>query len=132
MKSNISKYIVIRYSLLQLPGIIFLAVTLIVIQRWIVIPGMIFWGILICWAIKDVILFFYTWRAYEWKQKDKMIGNRGITIERIIRSGYIYVNGEKWYAENHSGSPIDKGQKVFVYDRKGLILFIKDINNEVR
>lgn len=127
MKSNISKNIVIRYSLLQLPAIIFLFVVLIFIKRWIVIPDIIFWGIISCWIIKDVILFFYTWRAYEWKKKDKMIGAHGITLEKLITSGYIIVNGEKWYAENQTDSPIEKGQKVFVYDRKGLTLFIKDI-----
>jgi len=125
MKPSISKNIVIRYSLLQLPGLLFLFVFLIFIQRWIVIPEIIFWGIILVWVIKDVILFFYTWKAYDWKKKDTMIGMHGTATGRIIKSGYITVNGERWNAVHHGDGPIEKGQKVLVYDRKGLTLFIK-------
>ena len=61
------------------------------------------------------------------KHKDKMIGTQGTAMEKIITSGYIIVNGEKWHAVNRIGSPIEKGQKVFIYDRNGLTLFVKDI-----
>jgi membrane-bound ClpP family serine protease len=125
MKDKISKGLIIRYSLLQLPGLLFLFVVLIFIQRWIVIPGIIFWGIILAWAVKDVILFFYTWRAYVWKKKDEMIGMQGVAIEKIIESGYIIVNCEKWLAVNHGDEHVEKGDTVHIHDRKGLTLFIK-------
>lgn len=125
MKKNIPKKVIIRYSLLQLPGIFFLIVILILVKRWIVIPDIIFWGIIAVWVVKDIILFFYTWRAYEWKNKDKMIGAQGTTMEKIITSGYIIVNGEKWHAVNHGDEPVEKEETVHIHDRKGLTLYIK-------
>ena len=125
MKDKVTKGLIIRYSLLQLPGILFLFVGLIFIQHWIVIPGMIFWGIVLVWVLKDVVLFFYTWKAYEWKKKDKMIGLQGMAMEKIIESGYIIVNCEKWLAVNHGDEPIEKGESVHIHDRKGLTLYIK-------
>ena len=56
-----------------------------------------------------------------------MIGMQGVTMEKIIKSGYIIVNSEKWNAVNHGDKPIEKGDTVLVYDRKGLTLLIKDI-----
>ncbi|MFC1838450.1 NfeD family protein [Thermodesulfobacteriota bacterium] len=127
MKSNISKKVIIRYSLLQLPGLLFLVVILLFIQRWIVIPDIIFWGIILAWVAKDVILFFYTWKAYEWKKKDKMVGMQGVAMEKIIESGYIFVNNEKWLAVNHGDEPVEEGETAHIHDRKGLTLFIKKI-----
>ena len=128
IKGNVTRGLVIRYSLLQLPGIVFLFVALIFIQRWIDIPDIIFWGIISVWIAKDVVLFFYTWKAYEWKKRDKMIGMQGVAMEKIIESGYIIVNNEKWHAENHGDESIEKGETVQIHDRKGLTLYIKKIN----
>lgn len=125
MKRNISKKVIIKYSLLQIPGILFLFVALIFIQRWIDIPDIIFWGIISLWIAKDIVLFFYTWKAYEWKKKEKMAGMRGVAVERITESGYIIVNNEKWLAVNHGDETIEDGEKVLIHDRKGLTLYIE-------
>jgi len=125
IKEKVTKGLIIRYSLLQIPAILFLFVALIFIQRWIDIPDIIFWGIILAWIVKDVVLFFYTWRAYEWKKKEKMAGMQGVALERITESGYITVNSEKWLAVNDGEGPVEKGETVHIHDRKGLTLFIK-------
>ena len=124
MKDKITKGTIIRYSLFQIPELAILIIVMIFVKHWITIPYKIFYGIVSAWVIKDVILFFYTWKAYIPKKDDIMIGKRGITLERITDTGYITINGEQWSALNRSESPIEKGQEILVVERKGLTLFV--------
>lgn len=127
IKENISKRIIIRYSLFQIPGLIIIFIVLVFIKRWIEIPSIVFWGIILAWVVKDIVLFFYTWGAYQVEKKDRMIGMHGITMDNVIESGYISVNGERWRAVNQGNEPVEKGKTVRIHDRKGLTLFIKEI-----
>ena len=124
MKDKITKGTIIRYSLFQIPELAILIIVMIFVKHWITIPYKIFYGIVSAWVIKDVILFFYTWKAYIPKKDDIMIGKRGVTLERITDTGYITINGEQWSALNRSESPIEKGQEILVVERKGLTLFV--------
>ena len=124
MKEKITKGTIYRYTLFQLPELVILIVVLLLIGHWIAIPLIIFYGIISAWVIKDIILFFYTWRAYIPEKDDVMIGKRGITLERISDKGYISINGERWNALNGSKSPIERGQEILVVKRKGLTLFV--------
>ncbi len=118
--------IIIRYTLLQLPGIFLLAVFLLIISHWIHIPPLILWGVIILWVSKDIVLFFYTWPAYDWEHRDSMINAFGVAMDRIIDRGYIMVNSEQWMAEPADGEQaFEKGQKVLITGRKGLVLQIK-------
>ena len=54
-----------------------------------------------------------------------MIGQRGLTRERLAPAGYIRVQGELWKAENILGQPpIEKNQWVRVEKIEGLKLFV--------
>lgn len=118
--------IVIRYILLQLPGLILLVLVLIFIQRWVLIPAWVFWGIIIIWAAKDIILFRYTWRAYDWDPKKPLIGARGIARDRLAPSGYVQVRGELWRAEVFGGAPpIESGMNIRVKGIRGFTLLVK-------
>lgn len=117
--------IIIRYSLLQLPAIILLVIVLLIIQNWVRISPLLFWGVIIIWVSKDIVLFFYTWTAYDWEHRDKMINTYGTALEKISNVGYILVNGEKWKAELAEGEPVvEKGQRILIKARKGLILHV--------
>ena len=124
MKEKITKRILIRYTLFQLPELAILTAVLLLVRQWIKISDIILYGIISAWLVKDVILFFYTWRAYIPEQRDIMIGKRGIALERIIDTGYININGEKWNALNRSSGPLEKGQEISVVERKGLTLYV--------
>jgi membrane-bound ClpP family serine protease len=122
--------IIIRYSVLQLPGAILLIAFLLIIRNWVYISPLVFWGVIIIWISKDIVLFFYTWTAYDWEQKDRMINAYGTALETISDVGYILVNGEKWKAELVEGEPaLEKGQRVLIKGRKGLILEIAHVDN---
>jgi len=118
--------IVIRYTLLQLPGLVLLVLVLLIIQMWALIPAWVFWGIIILWAAKDAILFRYTWRAYDWDPKNPLIGARGIARDRLAPSGYVKVGNELWRAEVTEGAPpIESGINIRVKGVRGLTLLVE-------
>ena len=118
--------IVIRYTLLQLPGLVLLVLVLLIIQMWALIPAWFFWGIIILWAAKDAILFRYTWRAYDWDPKNPLIGARGIARDRLAPSGYVKVGNELWRAEVTEGAPpIESGINIRVKGVRGLTLLVE-------
>ncbi len=86
------------------------------------------------WIAKDVVLFFFTWRAYDTtaaKPGRSMVGARGITQNRLAPSGFIHIRGELWKAEVWGrGRPIEIGEKVKVRDIKGLTLIVQPEDNQ--
>jgi len=111
-----------------------LLLILVVIQYWIVIPVWLLWSIIGFWIVKDVVLFPFIWRAYDWDRAGRsrsMIGECGIAKEKLAPSGYIQVHGELWRAERlGEGPPIEAGQPVRVKKMEGLTLFIVLDNTE--
>jgi membrane protein implicated in regulation of membrane protease activity len=133
-KRGWSALIVVRYALLQLPAIALLVLALIFVQRWVTIPAWVFWGSITLWIAKDVILFPFVWRAYDWDHsgsENSLVGEPGIVQDRLTPFGYIRVRGELWQAEVLGGSPpIDKGKKVWVQGMRGLTLLVQPDNEE--
>jgi membrane-bound ClpP family serine protease len=129
-----STRIILRYTLLQLPAIALLLMALVLGQRWFDIPDWVFRGSIIVWIAKDVVLFFFTWRAYDTtasKPGRSMVGARGITQNRLAPSGFIHVRGELWKAEVWgAGRPIEIGEKVKVRNIKGLTLVVQPEDNQ--
>ncbi len=129
---KIPKPIYLRYILLNIPGLAAVILILIIIQHWVVLPVWLFWSIIGFWIVKDVVLFPFVWRAYDWErsgQSRSMIGERGIAKERLAPKGYVQVRGELWRAEIIDGaSAIEMGQFVKIVKIDGLTLFVEQIN----
>jgi len=124
----LSVRILLRYTLLQLPGVAVLLLFLILVQRWVMIPSWLMWCLLGIWVAKDMVLYPFIWRSYDWDGADanhKMIGTRGIAKDRLNPSGYIIVRGELWKAEVDEGDVVEKGEKVLVSGIQGLTLLVK-------
>ena len=123
-----------RYTLFQVPAVVVLVLILLLARRWVDIPAWFFWGLVALWVAKDVILFPFTWRAYERKdvrRANSMIGARGIAEDRLAPSGYIRVHGELWQGEVMEGcSPIDRGEGVRVRKIRKLTLLVQPENEE--
>lgn len=128
---KIPRPIYLRYILLNIPGVAAVILILIIIQNWIVLSDWLFWSIIAFWIILDVVLFPFTWRAYDWERPGRsrsMIGERGIAKERLAPSGYVQVHGELWRAEIiDNGLPIEKGQPVKIVKMEGLTLFVEPV-----
>ena len=124
--------IYLRYILLNIPGLAAVILILILIQNWVVVAEWLFWSIIGFWIVKDVVLFPFVWRAYDWErsgQSRSMIGERGIAKERLAPKGYVQVRGELWRAEIIDGaSAIEMGQFVKIVKIDGLTLFVEQIN----
>lgn len=125
---KIPKSIYLRYILLNIPEFAAMLLILVVIQYWVVIPVWLLWSIIGFWIVKDVVLFPFIWRAYDWDRAGKsrsMIGARGVAIEKLNPAGYIQIHGELWRAEKiGEGPPIEEGQPVRVKKMEGLTLFV--------
>ena len=121
--------VVMRYALFQIPGLVLLILILILVRRWVDIPLWFFWGSVIIWIVKDVVLFPFVWRAYDWSRSrdvHSLVGTEGIVEERLAPSGYIGVHGELWQAEmTREGPPIEKGEFVRIQGIRGLVLLVQ-------
>ena len=129
-----SSRIVVRYVLLQMPALVLLILMLALVQRWVSLPAWFTWGLIAFWVAKDVILFPFTWRAYDRSYKgaaNSMIGLRGIAENRLAPSGYVRVHGELWQSEvMENRPPIDKGESVWIHGNRGLTLIVQRDNKE--
>ena len=128
---KIPKPIYLRYILLNIPGLAAVILILIIIQNWVVLPVWLFWSIIGFWIVKDVVLFPFVWRAYDWErsgQSRSMIGERGIAKEKLAPAGYVQIHGELWRAEKiDDGPPIEIGQPVKIVKMDGLTLFVEKL-----
>lgn len=120
--------ILLKYCLIQLPGIAVVFLLLMLVRQWVAIPPGLTWGLIGLWVAKDVIFYPFVWRAYDWgnpKDRNPMIGLCGITKDRLNPSGYISVRGELWKARViEEGRTIEKGENVLVQGAKGLTLLV--------
>jgi membrane protein implicated in regulation of membrane protease activity len=126
--------ILLRYVLLQLPSQALVVLGLVVVRRWVDLPPWFFWSCIVCWILKDVILFPFVWRAYDWDRAgnaDSMVGLRGTAVERLAPAGYVRVRGELWRAETLAARrPIKVGEPVTVLGSRGLTLLVETERGE--
>ena len=128
-KQRWSRRAVIKYTLLQLPALVFLALILHLIRLWVQMPAWLLWGMVGLWIVKDVLLFPFVWRSYDrdlHTDANTMIGVRGIVKDRLAPSGYVEVHGELWRAEVMEGaSPVETGEDIRVRGIRGLTLIVQ-------
>ena len=123
-----STRILVRYVLLQLPGLALLVLILVFVQSWVDLSAWVVWGFITIWVVKDAILFPFVRRAYDWDRPqgaNSMVAARGIAKERLTPSGYVQIRGELWKAALMEGSPpLEKGERVRVEGAFGLRLAV--------
>jgi len=125
---KIPSRVYIRYGLLTIPGTVVLILVLIVVRNWVEIPFWLQVTFIFLWIAKEVILFPFVWRAYDHTRSEvsrSMIGERGLTRQKLAPAGYIRVQGELWKAEKMPGEPpIEKDKWVRVIKIEGLKLSV--------
>ena len=131
-----STRLLVRYGLLQLPGLALLVLILIFIQRWVGLPPWIVCGSIAIWVVKDAILYPFIWRAYDQQHSEganSLVGARGIVKERLAPSGYVQVRGELWKAELIGDiPPVARGEPVRVRQTRGLTLLVQPWDEEAK
>jgi membrane-bound ClpP family serine protease len=126
-----SSKVLLKYSLLQLPGLALLILILLLLRHWIDIPAWAEWTIISLGIIIDVIMYPFVWHAYDKDNPDSMSGSQGIAVDRLSPSGYVRINGELWRAKIIEGdSAIEKGEAVTVKSINGLTLIVHSANKD--
>jgi membrane protein implicated in regulation of membrane protease activity len=120
--------ILLRYAILQLPSQALAVIILVVLRRWLDLPPWFFWTCIVCWVLKDVLLFPFVWRAYDWDRAadtPSMVGLKGTAVEQLAPAGYVRVRGELWRAEAVGDRPlIQAGEAIAVRGSRGLTLLV--------
>jgi len=128
-KRRWSRRVVIKYTLLQLPALVFLVLILHLVRLWVYMPAWLIWGMVGLWVAKDVVLFPFVWRSYEQDRLghvNSMVGLHGIAKNNLTPSGYVEVHGELWQAEVVQGAPfVESGGGIRVKEIRGLTLIVQ-------
>ena len=121
--------VILRYTLFQIPSLVILILTLVIIRTWFNLPGWLTGLCITVWVLKDIILFPFVWRAYDPETRGhskRMIGKQARVVERLAPQGYVELNGELWRAIiEQEKSPVEKHALVRVLDVKGLTLLVE-------
>lgn len=121
-----SRYVLLKYSLMQLPELIMLILILILLQYWMNIPAWAVWTVTFIWIIKDIILFPFVWRAYQKGDLNSVVGSKGKAVDRLSPTGYVKIKNELWRAKVFkSDSVIEKDDNVTVERLDGLTLIVQ-------
>jgi membrane protein implicated in regulation of membrane protease activity len=119
----------VRYFLLQLPGLAAFALSLALLRELAVISSSFLWTLLVVWVAKDIILFPFLWRFYDFNghpDRFGMTGLRGIASTDLDPQGYVQVRGELWQAVVADGlKRVFKGEDVCVVSADGLKLTVR-------
>lgn len=125
--------VIIRYTLLQIPEILLLILILYGLYEWFSVALWMLETIFGIWIAKDIIMFFFVWKAYQIPgvEKDQHLqGETGVVIETLEPHGYVKIRGEMWKAKSRSGLTIRAQQEVYIVDQKGLLLIVDPVQIE--
>ena len=113
----------------MIPGDLLLVSVLVVAQQWVPVSRWLFWLLIACAILKDLIMFPFVWRAYDWERPSpyhSVVDERGLVKSRLDPVGTVQVRGELWKAERRDGGPaIEDGQFVRILEMKGLTLVVE-------
>jgi len=124
----------LKYVLIQLPAIAVVVLFIFLLRQWINMPPWLAWSLIIFWVAKDIVLYPFVWRAYEWgskKDENPMHGLSGTARDRLDPSGFIFIRGERWKARViERNTVIEKGETVRVKGARGLTLLVEKENEK--
>lgn len=123
----------IRYTLLQVPGLLFLGSLLWIAwdRDWLG-SGMVAL-ILLLWLVKDVLLYpLYrpALRGPAPSGGSALVGMQARVRRRLAPVGQVTLFGEVWRARSGDDTPIDVGERVSVIAADGLTLTVVSARNE--
>jgi membrane protein implicated in regulation of membrane protease activity len=126
----------VKYLLIQMLSWALWALVLILVRHWIHFPGWVIPAFVVAWAVKDMVMFPFVWRAYDSEQGKRAhprAGDRAVVVKRLSPEGYVRVDGELWRAEmtGKKGS-LAEGGMVRVMDIRGLTLIVEPAQTDCK
>ena len=116
------------YSLLQLPGIMFLGVILVVALEKGWVTGFTALIIFLAWIVKDVLLYPLYRNALSPGSQNviaRLYGSTALVIKPLNPEGQVALRGEIWRAVSLDGRYVESGARVVVEGNKGLTLEVR-------
>lgn len=120
----------IRYALFQIPGIGLAGCAFWLLHALFGVRPMLCWTGMVLWVLKDMVLFFFVWPAYQSDQDDgphALVGLHGVSREALHPEGYIRLCGVLWRARSAEDVPIPPATRVLVVARQGLTLIVRPL-----
>ena len=121
--------VILRYALIQLPGIVLVVAALLAIHYFVEIPLWVALAVIAVWIIKDIAMFPFTKDAYSGcisGSASSMLGMKGKVMSTLSPVGSVRVRGEIWQARTDGRQMnIERGQTVQVTGRSGLTLLVE-------
>ena len=121
--------VILRYALIQLPGIALVVTALLAIHYFVEIPLWVALAVIAVWIIKDIAMFPIVKDAYSNRSSDSassMSGMKGKVLTPLSPVGTVRVRGETWQARPKDRQMnIERGQTVQVKGRNGLTLLVE-------
>ena len=79
--------IVVKYFMLQLPGVVTFALVLLLVRHWMEFPDYLVWVLLGIWVGKDIFMFPILWRFYAHSPAEVVdlrdVSNLGLLVQAI-------------------------------------------------
>jgi membrane protein implicated in regulation of membrane protease activity len=120
-----TRRVMLKYALLQLPGLLLLGGGLLWLQQAYLLPWWFVGLPCLAWVVKDALLFPWLWRAFDDRPSERTpapLGQVGVVTE----GGLLRVRGELWRAEpSAAGAPLRPGQRARVRRARGLTLVVE-------
>ena len=124
----------LRYSLFQIPGaLICLLLLLLAVLEMEWIQTSTAGGIFLLWLAKDALMYPFVRKSYEDRVKtgkERLIGQKGATLEELNPEGYIRVSGELWKARSLSQEKIHSDTTVVIRGYEGMQLEVEESEEE--
>lgn len=124
---------VLKYTLMQIPGALFVGVLLMLIWQWGWLSASSAATIMALWVAKDTLLYPLYRRALESGPDTgaaALAGRRGQARTTLNPRGLVLLDGEQWQAESADARIIRPGETVRVQSAKGLVLQVEPVEAE--
>ena len=124
---EISKQIVIKYFLLQIPGLAVVTILVIALEKIFALPGSIKFIVIPLWIVKDLVMFPFVWRSYGPSDEilSTLVGKRGKVQKRLAPEGLVRLDNELWKAVvANEEETVEAGEFVIVEKVTGLVLTV--------
>lgn len=128
-----SLHVLIKYVALQSAGWIVVLVLLWLAAQFFEWPKAVVWIGFAIWAMKDLALYPFVWRAYDERGTPRTAhpaeGAEGVAMRALEPIGPVRIGGERWHArastgERNDSGRIDAGERVRVVGRDGMTLIV--------
>lgn len=122
--------VLLRYTALQIPGLVACLLGTIAAHEWLGVPIEVAVGAVLVWIVKDAVLFPFVRAAYEpapGRPHGDLLHAIGIAHDGLPdREGYIRLGPELWRARRASGCPpLAPGEAVRIIGVEGLTLIVE-------